>query len=58
MPVKEKNRHRVSVIGMQKRENREKGCRRRRKAGIEQARSACQKGKMRKKDAGEREKPG
>ena len=58
MPMKEKSRHRVSVIGMQKRENREKGCRRRRKAGIEQARSACQKEKIEKKDAGEGEKPG
>ena len=57
MPEKEKSRHRTSAIGMLKRENREKGCRRRRKAGIEQARSACQKEKMRKKDAGEGEKP-
>ena len=55
--MKEKIRHRASEIGMPKRENSEKGCRRRRKAGIEQARSACQKEKMRKKDAGEGEKP-
>jgi len=45
------------MIGMPKRENREKGCRRRRKAGIEQARSACQKEKIEKKDAGKGEKP-
>ena len=57
MPVKEKIRHRASMIGMLKRENREKGCRRRRKAGIEQARSACQKEKIEKKDAGKGEKP-
>ena len=57
MPVKEKSRHRASEIGMPKRKNREKGCRRRRKAGIEQARSACQKEKIEKKDAEEGEKP-
>ena len=57
MPEKEKSRHRASEIGMLKRENREKGCRRRRKTGIDQARSACQKEKIEKKDAGEGEKP-
>ena len=57
MPEKEKSRHRASEIGMLKRENEEKGCRRRRKVGIDQARSACQKEKIEKKDAGEGEKP-
>ena len=57
MPVKEKSRHRASMIGMPKRKNEKKGCRRRRKAGIEQARSACQKEKIEKKDAEEGEKP-
>ena len=50
MPVKEKSRDRSSEIGMPKRKNREKGCRRRRKAGIEQARSACQKEKIEEKE--------
>ena len=57
MPVKEKSRHIASMIGMPKRKNEKKGCRRRRKAGIEQARSACQKEKIEKKDAEEGEKP-
>ena len=52
MPEKEKSRHRASMIGMPKRKNEKKGCRRRRKAGINQARSACQKENLEKKDAG------
>ena len=57
MPEKEKSRHRASEIGMPKRKNEKKGCRRRRKAGIEQARSACQKEEIEKKDAGEGAQP-
>ena len=37
MPMKEKSRHRVSVIGMLKRKIEKKGCRLKRKVGIEQA---------------------
>ena len=50
MPKKEKSRHIASKIGMPKRKNEKKGCRRRRKAGIEQARSACQKEKIEEKE--------